>query len=124
MSKFRQVYLFKPNFLIHWSLDLKKVSVFAYFKSSTSMDVSECRQSALLLRYYSTFQSTTAIPSGPSFKTSAVRGIKSSYIKSGSQCNIKNVIGKTIQTISSIFENIYSSRFPFSKVIHTSQIST
>ena len=43
---------------IHCSLDLGKVTDIADFKSSMCLDVSECKQSALLLRYCSIFQSS------------------------------------------------------------------
>ena len=41
---------------VYWSHDLGKVLSIAYLKSSISLDVSEFKQSVLLLRYCSTFQ--------------------------------------------------------------------
>ena len=60
-----------------------------HLKSSMSLEVSECKQFALLLRYSLTFPlATPPLPSDPSSENSADRGTKSRYIKSILQCKL------------------------------------
>ena len=72
--------------------DLSKVSSIAYFKSSMFLDVSECKQPALLWRsiittqLFSRLQYLPPLPSSPSSENFADQNSISNYINSSLEC--------------------------------------